>query len=279
MKYSKSVLNDFNKMIKDSLKIVEGYSLNEISDSRFYYEKDYATPIIDYYKITGRKSNEFNKVRGHDDLSICSVASSGRLCFLKLIDHENIKFEWHELNGTSQEKIWTKPSINDAQYDAFDGTTFFECKCQEILNEHVGLSKDYIPVLKDFFGLNFKEENGLIIAKASDFLIDVDKDYRELHFDLKQLFTHLCGIVKAYGNVSKHTLKYIFFKPKEELINKHELIKSAYKELDNELSIIQNSVFFKEKCHIKFEYKYVHVDEDRFAIDPKVLYKKALLKE
>ena len=269
MKTNKKVLNDFNEMIKKSLSGPNGYSLNEISTKRFYYEPKYAKPIIEYYKSTGRSSNEFHKVRGHDEPSVCSVASSGRLCFLALIDKDNVKFEWHELNGTSSETIWQKPAIDDAQYDAFDGSTFYECKCQEFLNEHIGLSNAYMTILKSFFGLELKEKDGLIIGKAKDFLIDIDKDYCDLHFDLKQLFTHLCGIVKAYGNTNKYTLRYIFFKPKEELIKENAAIAKAYDELDEELIKIKDSRFFKERCNINFEYEYINVDEEKFSIDPK----------
>ena len=107
-----------------------------------------------------------------------------------------------------------------------------------------------------------------------DFLIDIDNDYQNLHFDLKQLFTHLCGIIKAKGNTSKYTLKYIFFKPKEILIKKNDVIREAYEELDKELKAIKNSVLFKEKCHIKFDYDYVNVDNPKFGVDPKIHYKK-----
>ena len=276
MKYNKKLLNDFNYMIKKSLNPVEGYDYREITNDRYYYERRYADSIIDYFKLTGRKSNEFNKTRGHDDLCICSMASSGRLCFLFLCDKTGIKFEWHELNGTSDSDVWLKPSRNDAQYDAFDGKTFYECKCQEIFNEHEGLSESYIPVLKNFFEIKVGSIDGEISAKVSDFHIKgdiADKDYRELHFDLKQLFTHLCAIVKAKGNVDKYNLNYIFFKPKQEEIDKNDIIKNAYEQLEKELKAIKESKLFTEYCHIKFDYQFVSVDDNKFAIDPQNILK------
>ena len=266
----------FNKLIRESISESK-YEIDEVSDYRYYYDNEYAKPIIRCYKLLNLSSKEFNLINtkyGGKRRKICSVASSGRLCFLYLFGSQ---FEYRLLNATRSEEIWKEPSVDDAQLDAKNGNIYYECKCQEIFNRKDGLPKSYVPVLKEYFGIdNLIVSNNLIKAKLSDFHIGLDKSYCDTRFDFKQLFTHLCALIKL--NKEKKdalVLKYIFFKPKEELI-KGTVIENVYKELEEERTAIKNSEIIKialQKYNIMFEYEDVYVDDDRLSRDPKELLK------
>lgn len=251
------------------------YKINEVSDKRFYYENKYAKPIETYYKLTYRKSNEFEMFgtsKGYDCYKICSVASSARLCYLFLANDMNIRFEWHLLNATSKKEVWENPNKNDAQLDAFDFRTYYECKCQEIFEYRTPLSISYAKYLEQYFGItNLPRRERNIIATMKEFhLGNSDKNYLHTYFDIKQLFTHLCAIIKDNKQLEDRKLQYIFFTPKENLI-KGSALEDAYQELINEAEEIKNSEVIKiakETYHIDFDYELVPIDDKRMASDP-----------
>ena len=181
------------------------------------------------------------------------------------------------LNGVSKAKSWEKPSRNDAQLDAFDGETFYECKCQEIFYKKEGLSKSYIPCLKKYFDIDGLSDDGTnIVASLADLHIDLEENinYREACFDVKQLFTHLCAINKEAHRVGKnYTLKYIFFKPNEKIVADCECIKKIYTQLEAEIAAIRNSPIFNcSNNMVGFECEFVAVDSDEMKKRPADLF-------
>ena len=272
-----SYLPLFNILIKQSV-LPNSYRIDEITKNKFYYENEYAEAIKEYYQYTYRKSKEFEKVKGHDSYKICSLSSSARLCFLLLGDNLDIRFEWHLLNATSKEDVWTKPNDSrDAQLDAFDFHTYYECKCQELFNKKDPLSISYLKCLEDNFGIKDLNSDGkYIIATMKDLhLGSSDKNYLNTHFDIKQLFTHLCAIIKDNKLLENRKLQYVFFTPNKELI-KGTQIEEVYKELQNEIDDIVNSEVIrmaKDKYNIDFGYEFISVDDDRLNKDPKEILK------
>jgi len=272
-------LDLFNKLIRDSI-LSTTYQIDEVSDHRFYFENRYAEAIKEYYELTYRKSNEFELFgtsKGFNCYKICSVASSARLCFLLLGDDLNSRFEWHLLNATSKKENWEKPSKNDAQLDAFDFHTYYECKCQEILEHKTPLPVSYSKCLEKNFGIKDLSVNGRnILATMKEFhLGSSDKNYLHTYFDIKQLFTHLCAIIKDNKELENRKLQYIFFTPKKELMKGTEFEK-AYEELQSEINDIVSSDVIKiakEKFNIDFGYEFISVDDDRLNKDPQSLLK------
>lgn len=267
----------FNKLIRESI-LPTPYQIDEIAKNKFYFINEYAEPIKEYYQLTYRRSKEFENVKGHDNYKICSVASSARLCFLVLGDDLNTRFEWHLLNATSKEDVWTKPDdLRDAQLDAFDFHTYYECKCQEVFDSKKPLSISYIKCLEENFGIkNLPTKHKKILATMKQLhLGSSDKNYLNTHFDIKQLFTHLCAIIKDNKELENRKLQYIFFTPKKELMKGTEFEK-AYEELQSEINDIVSSDVIKiakEKFNIDFGYEFISVDDDRLNKNPQALLK------
>lgn len=271
------ILNDFNNAIKDS---VPNKDTQEVSPNRHYYKDDYLKPVQLYYCLTNRKSNEFARIdtsSGIRPYKMASVCSSARLCFIRLAEEANVIFEYHLLNCTSKSEIWEKPNRNDTQLDAFDGETFYECKCQEIFHDKGYLSKSYKPFLRKYLGLTEIRDDGKnIVGSPKELKIEIEnvKDYRKTYFDLKQLFTHLCAINKeAHKTGNRYLLKYIFFKPSQTYIDKNNDIAKAYETLEKEIQAIKKSDIFKNANNfVDFDYEYVFVDSESMKKDPKIIF-------
>ena len=254
-------LDKFIKEIKDSLPD-NGYKIDEISKGKkFYFRKeDYGNALKAYFdkKID---SKEFNGTPYYPDYyKICSVSSSARLCFLYFINKENVEFEVQLPNPLGG---------NPAQPDAKIGITYYECKCQEIVDgEKETLLDGYNELLNFYFGITK-------LGKLKDMGVNYDKDYDKTHFNVKQLFTHLIAIAENNKDTKeKITLQYIFFTPKEEL--QSESTKRVYKELKEEMAAIWNSEMIKhfyQKCpKIRLgKPQFEPVDQPCFALDPKKL--------
>ena len=273
-------LDLFNELIRKSIKSSDEKTF-EVSNKRFYYPNKYAKGIENYYRYTKRESKEFNSFQtswGYECFKICSVASSARLAFLKLALKRNIKFEWHLVNGaTKTKKEWNGPKRNDAQLDAYDGNSFYECKCQEILETKTKLSKSYYPLLKEYFEIeinNSSQKN--YVPSLKEMKIDnSNKKYTETLFDIKQLFTHLCAIIKCNNELQRDVkLHYIFFKPSDKHL-KETPLESLYDELEKEIKAIKTSDVIKkakDRFHIDFVCEIVDVGDEIFTKEPSDIY-------
>lgn len=283
----------FNELMYQSIPKLDNYLIEEVSPHKYYYEDSYGVAIEEFYRLAGFTSHEFGKLKTQfkgERMKICSVSSSSRLCFLKYgLEmakknrlNEEARLEKHLVNGTiKSDKEWEKENRNDAQLDAFDGETFYECKCQEIFEDKGPLSKSYARYMNKYFNTNLGESNfvkGKIHAKASEFGItfEEDKEYTKALFDIKQLVTHLCAIIKYNKNKNKQlTLKYVFFKPAKSLINNNGDVKAVYEELEKEIYAIQKSKLIEgaKKHGVSFAYEWVYVDSLEFGQDPKEMTK------
>ena len=229
-------LDDFILDIKNSLPF-NGLEPESVSDGkRFYFsDKEYGIPLKKCFDRLKIESKEFTPVTGHKNLKkICSVSSSARLCFLYFCSEEDAEFEAHLDNPTG--------GGNAAQLDAKIGNTYYECKCQEIVNgEGETLKDSYEPLLKEFFGfdkININMHEKSISGHLTDFGIDYNEDYEKTHFNVKQLFTHLIAIGQKHKNDAV-ALQYVFFTPNEE--QQSDGTKKVYDELKAEIKAIWNS--------------------------------------
>lgn len=242
--------------------------------TRYYFSnEDYGEPLKKCFDLLGIKSKEFQKVPGHNNLKICSVSSSARLCFLFFRKQEQVEFEYSLPNPTG--------NGNPAQLDAKTDQTYFECKCQEIVDgEKETLSEKYISKLKKYFGLNKLNINTYektISAYLQDLNIDYNEDYDKTHFNVKQLFTHLISLAEEHQlEGDKAVLQYVFFTPAKE--NQSDSTKRVYVELNAEIKAIWGSEalkFFKRvRPNIELpEPMFIQVSEPCFADNPKDILK------
>ena len=216
-----------------------------------YYDDKYAEPIKRYFKERNVISYEVNRNNRWHCTPICSLLSSGRLCFLDFItrDKNNVKFE--------------EPIENDLQnsqptkMDAVIGNNYYECKCQEIVSKsHGGLRETYLKskLFNDFGIKNYslvneeskdedckKREYKVLAFNVSELNIQIKKnpDYRKLHFDLKQLICHLIAIAQK-NKKNPVSLNYVFYIPsKSNQINEeYKNVIKLYKELNEEIKAI-----------------------------------------
>ena len=254
-------LDKFIKEIKDSLPD-NGYEIVKISEGKYYFKnEDYGDALKAYFDSKPIKSKEFNGTPYHSDYyKICSVSSSARLCFLYFVNKKSVEFEVHLPNPLGG---------NPAQPDAKIKNTYYECKCQEIVDgEKETLLKGYNELLNYYFGITK-------LGYLKDMGVNLDKDYDKTHFNIKQLFTHLIAIAENNKGVKEEMiLQYLFFTPKEELQSKST--KNVYKELKKEISAIWNSEMIKhfyQKCpKIRLgKPQFEPVNQPCFAVDPKKL--------
>ena len=255
-------LDSFISEIKNSLPD-NGYECKNISTrgKKYYFEnKDYGDALKACFDKKEIDSKEFNGTPHYPYYKICSVSSSARLCFLYFINKGNVEFEVQLPNPLGG---------NPAQPDAKIGNTYYECKCQEIVDgEKETLLDGYNEFLNYYFGITK-------LGNLKDMGVNYDKDYDKTHFNVKQLFTHLIAIAENNKDTKEEiTLQYIFFTPKEEL--QSESTKRVYKELKEEIAAIWESDMMKnfyKKCpNIKLGISlFEPVDQDCFALDPKEL--------
>ena len=284
---NKEKLDLFNEYIftaQEEKGFFNNYKIKEVSNSRFYLDNSYGEAIKKYFDLTKRTSKELELINtsyGGNRYKICSCASSARFCFLYLASKldSNIKFEWHLLNATSSDSSWEEEKENDSVLDAFDNKTYYEFKCQEIFNDKELLSISYSNLLKEYFNIEIKSNtDNKIIGTYKDLKLgNLNKNYNDSYFDIKQLLTHLLAIIKENKNKKEHiTLKYIFIIPLIEDILHGDLYED-YKELEREIETIKNSELIKiakDKYNISFECEQVQVIDSRFSLDPKEITSK-----
>lgn len=215
-----------------------------IKPKTVFYDDDYYTQLItelkkrnlfECYSIHELKETK----KGTGLIKMCSVASSSRLCFLHFAENKNVKMEASLNTGTS----------GNAQLDAVKETTYYECKCHEIFDDHDKdsnhLKLAYKKNLQKYFGINYQEKDeNYCKLTLSNFGIAEDKSIYALRFDMKQFLCHLFGIAKNSGG----TLQYIFFTPKKELAETNEIAKAIYEKLNKEIETIWNCDSIKKMC-------------------------------
>mgnify|MGYP000990762524 CR=1 FL=1 len=215
------------------------YALQKQMENRGTYEK--------------YRSLEFNHVKGHEKwIKIYSVASSSRLCFLHFLKIKNFEFE----KLLKIEEIKNR-SVN-AHYDGYNNNIYYECKCHEITDYHpIVLSEVYSTVLKKYFDMKPQksDKEGKIKLFPRDFGIETSKN--SMHFDLKQLVTHILGLIPK--KETHPELHYVFFRPKE---GTHPELDKFYDSFINELKQVKKSNFIsqiKDKYNITFDYEFVPI--------------------
>jgi len=259
-----SLMNEFNIAVAESV-IYKKY-LKNIGNYKYYYSKEYGKRIKEYLKNLGVDSKEDSKE------SLRSTSSSARLC-TNYFYNDDVEFEKPISNDVSNAKT---------KMDAVKGNIFYECKCQEIVNgEHEYLRQSYYTKKTSKLFKEFNIENieikqhydaeGNADYKYCDFTlkdigIDYSGKYYEINFNVKQLICHLIAIAHDYPGQNEKVLKYIIFKPKQELIEKSERLKKLYDTLELQFKAIIDSdnikAYISENNHnIKIEKVNVYIDK------------------
>ena len=265
------LLDQFVKEIYESLPNKE-MDMETISNGTRYYfnNENYGEPLKKCFDILNIKSYEFRKIGNYNNLKICSVSSSARLCFLYLLNRKNIEFEVKLHNPTQ------KDHFASAQLDAKEGNIYYECKCQEILYyKERSIKAAYKPFLEKYFGIHnlMLNNDNTLSLDLNSCGIELNKSDNKLRFDLKQVFTHSIAISEKHRDKNDYVkLQYIFFTPIKE--NMSAKTKRLYNDLNNEIDAILNSKMMKHfnnvRPNVEFSKpKFVPVSDDCFGLSPK----------
>ena len=262
----------FNDAILESVDDKDNF--NEIGPNthKYYLPNDYAIKIKRIFDEHHWDSKELTP-KNDEHLPFCSVASSARLAFVDVSrrgDYEGVEFEEKMFNDFC--------TIAPTKMDIIIHKVCYECKCQEIVDgEKETLRVSYLNHKKSllFKELNIKKgsvdiktaykKDGSVDYQYLSFScknlnINIDKTYSDLHFNLKQMICHL--IAMANSKKGYHTLQYIIYIPKLEIINQSNEFMKIYSELIKEIDEI-----FKPESEIML---FAH----RHAINvPRPLYK------
>ena len=199
-----TLMQEFNKAVFDS--VVYKKDLKDIGGFKFYYSKEYGRRIDDFLSKNNVVSKETDKG------SLMSASSSARLCtnyFYNDVKKEGFEFE---------KPLYNDVSSTPTKMDAVDNLTFYECKCQEIVNgEHELLRKSYYTkksskLFKEFSVSNLEikkhfDKDGKQDFEYCDFdLKDIDIDYpgkyHDINFNVKKAGTGLSGLESAEYSVN-----------------------------------------------------------------------------
>lgn len=222
-----------------------------------YFDEEYAHALGKYLGYEGEKlMNEFVDL-GQGRTKICSVASSARLGALYFAKRE---FSYPKPAGEFEKCLPIKRVMGippHMDYYSVDTNTHFECKCHEILDDHscnklkikykkilepmfwnpkfVTYDKDYIyPTLRSL---------GMIRTDLLDKLhLKLDDSIYCLHFNVKQLLTHLMGLLSNENSVTDK-LQYVFFTPSIDFMHGPESykVRALYDILKAEIELIMDS--------------------------------------
>ena len=160
-------------------------------------------------------------------ISMLSVASSSRFCYLSLRDSDLSAFDIHNIivKRRFEERLpilegGTPPHM-DAYCETDKEVCFFECKCHEQFDGHpIVLSESYFnkglivdDVFKDQKPINYREavkKDGEMV-KYPIYSSTVFDGIDNPRFDIKQLLTHLMGIKKKMEKVNDKKARLIYF--------------------------------------------------------------------
>lgn len=263
-----TLMQEFNKAVFDS--VVYKKDLKDIGGFKFYYSKEYGRKIDYFLSINNVVSKEKDKG------SLMSASSSARLCtnyFYNDVKKEGFEFE---------KPLYNDVSNTPTKMDAVDNLTFYECKCQEIVNgEHELLRKSYYTkksskLFKEFSVSNLEikkhfHKDGKLDFEYCDFdLKDIDINYpgkyHDINFNVKQLICHLIAIANETPKEIQKNLKYLVFIPKREIIENSVALTELYKKLDQQFKAILKSKkiqnFISPNNHnIKLSLEYIYINE------------------
>jgi len=223
-----------------------------------YFNNKYRSELIKLQKDDGVYAKfrglEYRKF-GEGQTKICSIGSSSRLYYFhnrkKLKDGFEFEFTEYHFNGDNGDD-------NCAHFDGKEGKVLFEAKCQELLTtSHSGLKKDfYDKLVKEGFGIDtdFKtktivkdeKEQTIIVPTQSQFNIGKkdNSSIYNMHFDVKQLITHLLALGARQDKSEVVTLQYVLFKPIDD--ENESLKKNLYDVVDDEFESIRTSRVFSK---------------------------------
>ncbi|MCQ2796532.1 MAG: hypothetical protein MJ213_04480 [Bacilli bacterium] len=232
---------EVSKSINTSSQLIKG---------THYFDEEYAHALGKYLGDNGEKlMNEFVDL-GQGRTKICSVASSARLCALYFA---NGRVSDPTPNGEFEKCFPIKGVVGippHLDYYSADTNTCYECKCHEILDDHssdklkIKYKKAVTPL---FMNKDFKYDNEFIYPTLEDLGMD-DKELLSklelkptdsiycLHFNVKQLLTHLMGLLSS--NPVNIKLQYVFFYP---VCGHTTWGRSLYETLENEIKLIMKS--------------------------------------
>ena len=243
---SMSLVIDFQKALEESIEykghLEEGHSN--------YYSAAYAEPIKAYFAQKNVLSYETAYNARFKCVPICAFASSARLCYLHFRSLEEQGEPLFEALLDNDIPCNSVPT----HMDVIHNNVYYECKCQEILSTSKSpFSVSYLrsPLFQELGIQETKsvrkevEQHGKVsISYILEFPLSQlgisyndDPDYANLHFDLKQLISHLLAIANTKGN-EEATLAYVFYTPKPSSIEAYESVKELYETLNKEWDAI-----------------------------------------
>ncbi len=257
---------DFYEALKGSIDCSEGdFDRNK---KRPYYTKEYLDEMKRLFEVRGIKSVQKRYLN--------ALASSARLAFHDYCDKKEVEFE--------------KPVSNDlkvprgsTEIDVSIGKKYYECKCQEILKHHrIVLEKRYSEESSLFkeFDCSYTPYNGAIQIDAESLGIKIPIDHSpdKWRFEIKQLLCHLIAIAEERKELklnrnSPTTLKYVFYKPLDVMIERFGKVDQAYNCLKDEIQSIWKSPTINSytKTHgIVLDYTFRDVSEITDKVHKKI---------
>ena len=226
--------------------------IKEVAEHLYYFGNSYSEPIAAYFKGVGVESKELEFKNGSPYLPICSLTSSGRLCFLYFLSKKDSCKYLFEQSYPILKK--NGGILAHAHPDAVFEDIYYECKCQEIVNgEGERMKASYLAEAKYFE--EFFEDVKKIDAEG-DYLefdlinlkVGLDGSYRSTQINIKQLMCHLLALANRYDSTGRQqTLQYVIFVP-----NKMTLSSEIYDSLDKEINVIfetENNLTRFAKAH------------------------------
>ena len=256
----------YNQLRKDIKYYESPFALNDKDDHYLNYKDELIKWQISDGVYDKYKGKEFRDL-GEGRIKICSIASSSRLCYWHFRDKicegfdPKKKFYFFGDNGNK----------NAANLDGSFKHTVFECKCQEILDNHEDyfLAHFYKELLKNKFDITteFIEKNNNLFPSLKQFELNEDEeDTRDIyayHFDVKQFITHLLGLSERKKINEEIILQYVIYRPSEDIDN---VLKTyVYDVVDHEFNKIRNSKVFSKflkKHNINLvDINYVNISE------------------
>lgn len=221
--------------------IINKTGIKEVGPHLYYFDNSYSEPIAAYFKGMGFESKELEFKNGSPFLPICSLTSSGRLCFLYFISKQNGYKHLFEQSYPILKK--NGGVLAQAHPDAVFEDIYYECKCQEIVNgEGERMKSSYLTNAKyfeEFFNdIGKITDNGSFLEfDLSNLGIDLEGSYFSTQINVKQLLCHLLALANRHELTGRQqTLQYIIFVP-----NKATLSSEIYSSLDLEINKIFDS--------------------------------------
>lgn len=109
--------------------------------------------------------------------------------------------------------------------------------------------------------------DGFLIPKFTEFGIydfGDEKDIYSIHFDFKQLITHISGMINQNINGK---LNYIFFTPDIAYNGTDKIIDKLYSELKTEVAAIEKSGFVRNLKEYGIELAFGYCPVSKFVIE------------